>query len=102
MRGLTVTQGTEKFKFSHANPNEVMQQIEALDKNKSNSGRIPISILKARKEAVCPFLADCINSAIYKCRFPDELKKRMSPLNLKAKMLVRNQISGQSVYYHLS
>ena len=34
-----INQGTEKYRFSHVNPNEVMRQIEALDKNKSNSGK---------------------------------------------------------------
>ena len=52
-----------------------MRQIEALDKNKSSSGKFPTSVLKATKEAVCPFLTDCINSAIYNCRSPDELKE---------------------------
>ena len=52
-----------------------MWQIEALDKNKSTSGKIPKSILKATKDAACPVVTDCINSAIYNCRFPDELKE---------------------------
>ena len=41
----TIYHNTEKFRFSHVNPNEVMRQIEALDKNKSNSGKIPSSVL---------------------------------------------------------
>ena len=49
-----INQDTEKFRFSHVNPNEIMRQIEALDKSKSNSGKIPTSVLKATKEAVCP------------------------------------------------
>ena len=80
-----INQGTKKFKFSHVNPNEVMRQIEVLDKNKSNSGKIPTSVLKATKEAVCPFLTDCINSAIYNCRFPDELKEANVSPKLKSK-----------------
>ena len=43
----SINQGTNKFHFSHVNPNEVMRQIEALDKKKSNSGKIPTSVLKA-------------------------------------------------------
>ena len=52
-----------------------MKQIDLLDKNKSNSGNIPIGMLKATREIVCPYLADCINSAVYDCKFPNELKK---------------------------
>ena len=76
-----INQGTNKFRFSHVNPNEVMRQIEALDKNKSNSRNIPASVLKATKEAVCLLRTDCINSAIYNCRFPDELNEaNVSPI----------------------
>ena len=80
-----INQDTEKFRFSHVNPNEVMRQIEALDKSKSNSGKIPTSVLKATKEAVCPFLTDCINCAIYNCRFPDELKEANVSPKFKSK-----------------
>ena len=38
------------FSFSHVSPNEVMKQIDLLDKNKSNSGNIPTGMLKARRE----------------------------------------------------
>ena len=48
-----INQGTEKFRFSLLNPNEVMRQIEALDENKSNSGKIPTSVLQATRDAVC-------------------------------------------------
>ena len=58
-----------------------MRQIELLDKSKSNSGSIPTSILKDTKDIVCPYLTDCINSAIFDCNFPDELKKAdVSPI----------------------
>ena len=40
----SIHQGTNKFQFSHVNPNEVMRQIEALDKKQSNSGKIPTSV----------------------------------------------------------
>ena len=80
-----INQGTKKFRFSHVNPNEVMRQIEALDKNKSNSGKIPTSVLKATKEVACPFLTDCINSAIFNCRFPDELKEANVSPKFKSK-----------------
>ena len=62
-----------------------MRQIEALDKSKSNSGKIPTSVLKATKEAVCPFLTDCINCAIYNCRFPDELEEANVSPKFKSK-----------------
>ena len=52
-----------------------MRQIDLLDNNKSSSGNIPTSILKATREIVCPYLTDCINNAIYDCKFPDELKE---------------------------
>ena len=58
-----------------------VRQIELLDKSKSNTGSIPISILKDTKDIVCPYLTDCINSAIFDCNFPDELKKAdVSPI----------------------
>ena len=63
------------FSFSHVSPNEVMKQIDLLDKNKSNSGNIPTGMLKAMREIVCPYLTDCINSTVYDCNFPNELKE---------------------------
>ena len=58
-----------------------MRQIELLDKSKSNSGSIPTSILKDTKDTVCPYLTDCINSSIFDCNFPDELKMaNVSPI----------------------
>ena len=63
------------FSFSHVSPNEVMKQIDFLDKNNSNSGNIPTGMLKATREMVCPYLTDCINSAVYHCNFPNELKE---------------------------
>ncbi len=54
----TFYQNTENFKFSHVIPNEVMRQIEALDTNKSNSGKIPTGILKTTKSIICPYLTD--------------------------------------------
>ena len=58
------TSDDNNFQFSHVNPTEVMRQIELLDKSKSNSGSIPTSILKDTKNIVCPYVTDCINSAI--------------------------------------
>ena len=58
-----------------------MKQIDLLDKNKSNNGNIPTGMLKATREILCPYLTDCINSAIYDCKFPNELKEAdLSPL----------------------
>ena len=76
-----VTTNCAIFKFSHVSPTEVMKQIDLLDNNKSSSGNIPTSILKATREIVCPYLTDCINCAIYDCKFPNELKEAdLSPL----------------------
>ena len=69
------------FSFSHVSPNEVMKQIDLLDKNKSNSRNISTGMLKATREIVCPYLTDCINSAVYDCNFPNELKEAdLAPL----------------------
>ena len=69
------------FNFSHVSPNAVMKQIDLLDKNKSNSGNVPTGMLKATREIVCPYLTDCINSAVYDCKFPNEVKEAdLSPL----------------------
>ena len=70
-----VTTNCAIFKFSHVNPTEVMRQIDLLDNNKSSSGNIPTSFLKATREIICPYLTDCINSAIFDCKFPNELKE---------------------------
>ena len=51
-----------------------MNQIGLLDSKKSSSGNIPTGILRGTKESICPYLTDCINSAIYDCKFPDEMK----------------------------
>ena len=70
-----VTPNANVFQFSHVNPTEVMRQIDLLDTKNSNSGCIPTRILKAMKDIVCPYLTDCINSTIYDCNFPSELKE---------------------------
>ena len=75
------TSNSNSFRFSHVSPNEVVKQIDLLDKNKSNSGNIPTGMLKAVREIVCPYLTECINPAIYDCKFPNELKEAdLSPL----------------------
>ena len=75
------TSNSYSFRFSHVSPNEVVKQTDLLDKNKSNSGNIPTGMLKAVREIVCPYLTDCINSAIYDCKFPNEIKEAdLSPL----------------------
>ena len=76
-----VTLNGNTFNFSHVSPTEVMKQIDLLDNNKSRSGNIPTGILKATREKVGHYLTDCIHSAIYDCKFPDELKDAdLSPL----------------------
>ena len=62
------------FKFSSVNSTEVMKQIDPLDSKKSSSGHIPTDSLKGTKQLICPYRTDYINSAIYDCKFPDEMK----------------------------
>ena len=62
------------FEFCHVNPMKVMRQRESLDNSRSSSGGIPTSKLRDTKRIVCPYLTDCINSAILDCKSPDELK----------------------------
>ena len=62
------------FKFSHVDPAEGMKQTDLLDSKKSNSGNIPTDILEETKELICPYVTDFINSAIYDCKFPYEMK----------------------------
>ena len=69
------------FSFSHVSPNEVMKQIDLLDKNKSNSWNISTGILKATRNILCPYLTDCIDSAVYDYNFPNELMEAdLTPL----------------------
>ena len=51
-----------------------MEQIEAIDPSKSNSGNIPVKILQNSKDISIPYLTDCINAAINNCNFPNDLK----------------------------
>ena len=51
-----------------------MEQIEAIDPSKSNSGNIPVKILQNSKDISIPYLTDCINAAINNCSFPNDLK----------------------------
>ena len=41
-----------------------MDQIDAIDPSKSNSGNIPVKILKNNKDILVPYLTDCMNAAI--------------------------------------
>lgn len=50
-----VTSNGNAFKFPYINPNEVMNQIDLLGKNKSNSRNIPTGILKAMRDIACPY-----------------------------------------------
>ena len=65
---------TERFEFLHVYPWDVMEQIEAIDPSKSNSGNIPVKILQNSKDILIPYLTDCINAAINNCNFPNDLK----------------------------
>ena len=60
--------------FTHANPWEVSEQIDALNTKKAPSGGIPSKVLKMSKKDICPHLTDCINTSINDCVFPEELK----------------------------
>ena len=62
------------FGFTHVNPWEVSEQIDALNTKKASSGGIPSKVLKMSKKAICPHLTDCINTSINDCVFPEELK----------------------------
>ena len=64
-----------KFEFTHVLPNEVGKQINALNCKKADSGILPTDKLKITKDLICPYLTDCINSAIYEYEFPKELRK---------------------------
>ena len=63
-----------KFEFTHVLPNEVGKQIDALNSNKANSGKIPTNKLKKAKDLACRYITDCVNAAIYESEFPKELK----------------------------
>ena len=65
---------TDRFEFSHVYPWDVMEQIEAIDPSKPNSGNIPVKILQNSKDILIPYLTDCINAAINNCNFPNDLK----------------------------
>ena len=43
--------------------------------NWQERGIFPTVLLKATKNVICPFLTDCINSAIHESAFPDKLKE---------------------------
>ena len=58
-----------KFEFTHVLPNEVGKQINALNCIKANSGKIATDKLKITKDLICPYLTDCINSALYELNF---------------------------------
>ena len=65
----------QKFQFSHVYPWDVMKFIETLDASKSTSGNIPTKIIRMAKDILCPYLTDCINTAVQNFSFPDELKR---------------------------
>ena len=68
------TKNFPSFGFTHVNPWEVSEQIDALNTKKASSGGIPSKVLKMSKKAICPHLTDCINTSINDCVFPEELK----------------------------
>ena len=72
-----------------------MRQIDLLDTTKANSGCIPTKPLQATKDMVCPYLFDCINSTVYDCNSPSELKEsELCPLFKMAIPIIRH-IIGQ-------
>ena len=52
-----------------------MRQMKLLDKGKSASGSTSFPKLKEAKGNICPYLTDCINSAMLNCEFPGKLNK---------------------------
>ena len=60
----------QKFQFSHVYPWDVMKFIETLGASKSTSGNIPTKIIKMAKDILCPYLTDCINTAVQKLFIP--------------------------------
>ena len=72
-----------KFWFTHVLPNEVGKQIDALNSNKANSGKIPTNKLKKAKDLACPYITDCVNTAINESEFPKELKDADVPTVFK-------------------
>ena len=70
-----------------------MDQIKALDTNKSSSGDIPTKIIDEAKDVLCPYLTDCINTAINNCCFPEMLKESyVTPIH-------KNKDTTQKVNY---
>ena len=68
------TKNFPSFGFTHVNPWEVSEQIDALNTKKASSGGIPSKVLKMSKKAICPHPTDCINTSSNDCVFPEELK----------------------------
>ena len=53
----------------------MIEQIEAIDPSKSNTGNILVKILQNSKDIfLISYLTDCINAAINNCNFPNDLK----------------------------
>ena len=59
------------FYFNHVSPTDVYNIISKI---KKGSGELPIGILKSINASCSSYLADCINTAISNCHFPNELK----------------------------
>ena len=64
----------DKFTFSHILPETVQMAINKLKLSKSARGNIPLKIIKTISKVGLNNLTDCINAAIYDCKFPNELK----------------------------
>ena len=62
------------FKFSNAEPPEVLKIINQLDCSKKVGGNIPVKVLKLSSKCIINFLTDCINANINEGNFPNELK----------------------------
>lgn len=68
------TKNVRFFGFTHVDPWEVFERIDALDPKKAKSGNIPSTVLKISTKVIFPHLTDCINTLINDCVFPEELK----------------------------
>ena len=67
----SVRQG-KKCRFFHIHTWNAKDELDALDPKESNSGSIPIKIMKDRGKIVVPYLTDCINTAINNSSCPNE------------------------------
>jgi len=79
------TKNIPSFGFTHVNPCETSEQIDALNTEKASRRGIPSKVLKISKRANYLHLTHCINTSINDCVFPKELKAATVSSVLKSK-----------------